>query len=301
MAPRGRRKKAGLMREDAARDAMRAYGFEEGVIKVCIKELLQLYGNTGWFLIEEFSYSVLLNKCLEKQGEQENNVAEEEEEMAEQQNEEMAQEEQNEEMAREEEEEEEKEEMAQEQNEEMAQEEEEPMALEEEEEQMAQEEEEEEEPMAQEEEEEPMALEEEEKPMAQEEEEEPMAQEEEEEQEQEQEQQVEDERDNVGSNSTSLVGCGAEAGTQTCQADASPVAAQSSNSTHRSVGGARSSGCGWLSDEEETDPGEDSENEMIQLTPEPLCEELQELLNEVHGEKKRKRPMHEMSSFNYHH
>ena len=30
------------MREDAARDAMRAYGFEEGVIKVCIKELLEV-------------------------------------------------------------------------------------------------------------------------------------------------------------------------------------------------------------------------------------------------------------------
>lgn len=55
----------------------------------------QLYGESGWILIEEFSYSVLLNKCLEKQAEQEQ-AAEEEEEMAEEQNVEMAQEEQEE-------------------------------------------------------------------------------------------------------------------------------------------------------------------------------------------------------------
>lgn len=61
---------------------------------------LQLYGEGGWFLIEEFSYSVLLNKCLEKQGEQDNHVAEQEEqeEMAEEQNLEMAQEEETEEV-----------------------------------------------------------------------------------------------------------------------------------------------------------------------------------------------------------
>ncbi|KAF8108350.1 hypothetical protein N665_0111s0060 [Sinapis alba] len=211
MAPRGRRKKAGLMREDAARDAMRAFGFEERVIKVCIKELLELYGERGWFLIEEFSYSVLLNKCLEKQGEQDNNVAEEDE-MAEEQNVEMAQGEQ---------------------------------------EQTAQEEEEE------------------------------------------QEQHVEDRRDHVDSNSTSLVGCGAETGEASVVDYASPVAAHSSDYAHHSVGGAKSSGCGWLSDEDETDPCEDSvvdDDEMIQLTPEPLCEELKELLRELGGEKKRKRP-----------
>ncbi|KAG2332416.1 hypothetical protein Bca4012_018031 [Brassica carinata] len=187
MARRGRRK-AGLMREDAARDAMRAFGFEERVIKVCIKELLQLYGESGWILIEEFSYSVLLNKCLEKQAEQEQ-AAEEEEEMAEEQNVEMAQEEQEEE-----------------------------------------------------------------------------------------EQQVENERDHVGSNSTAL--CGAETGEVVDYA-------------HHSARGAKR--CGWL-DAEETDPEGDSvvvgddDDEMIRLTPEPLCEELTELLAEVLGEKKRKRP-----------
>ncbi|KAJ0262397.1 Nucleolar histone methyltransferase-related protein [Hirschfeldia incana] len=176
MARRGRRR-AGLMREDAARDAMRAYGFEEGVIKVCIKELLE------------------------------------------------------------------------------------------------------------------------------------------------EEQHVEDVRDHVGSSSTDLVGCGAETGTQTCQTDAlsitseteimnsspstfpsgevmdyaSPVAFQSSDYAHHYAGGANS--CGWISDEEDTDPhgdsvvvGDDGDDEMIHLTPEPLCEELKDLLREVRGEeKKRKR------------
>jgi len=51
--------------------------------------------------------------------------------------------------------------------------------------------------------------------------------------------------------------------------------------------GAQSSHCGWLSSEEETDPDKDSD-EMIQLTPEPLCEELEEILREVYGQKKLK-------------
>lgn len=84
-----------------------------------------MYGGE-WFLIEEFSYSVLLNKCLEKQAEQENNVAEEEEAMAEEHNEEMAQEEQDNDVP-------EEEAVAEEQNEEMAQEEQEQTAQEEEE------------------------------------------------------------------------------------------------------------------------------------------------------------------------
>ncbi|XP_033143900.1 histone acetyltransferase KAT6B isoform X2 [Brassica rapa] len=223
MAPRRGRRKKGLMREDAARDAMRAYGFEEGVIKVCIKELLELYGGE-WFLIEEFSYSVLLNKCLEKQAELDNNVAVEEEAMAEEHNVEMAQEEQDNNVAEEEEEEE----------------------------QTAQEEEEEEE----------------------------------------QEQHVEYGRDHVGSNSASLVGCGAETAFSLGEASvidyaSPPVAFHSSDYAHHSVGGAKS--CGWLSDEE--DSVVDDDDEMIQLTLEPLCEELKELLREVRGEeKKRKRP-----------
>ncbi|XP_010461495.1 PREDICTED: uncharacterized protein LOC104742218 isoform X2 [Camelina sativa] len=64
------------------------------------------------------------------------------------------------------------------------------------------------------------------------------------------------------------------------------------NARH-SVGGAQSSHCGWLSSEEETDSDKDEgsngdDDEMIQLTPEPLCEELEELLREVYGQKKLK-------------
>ncbi|ESQ52700.1 hypothetical protein EUTSA_v10017194mg [Eutrema salsugineum] len=224
MAPRGR-KRAGLMREDAARDAMRALGFEERIITVSIKGLLEVYGEEGWFLIEGDCYQVLLDTCLEQATKLD---------------------------------EEQKEEMAKEQNEEIA---------EEEHEQTAQEEE------------------------------------------KEQEQQIEDGRDHVGSNSTSLVGCGAETGTQTCQTDclsitsetvildSSPATFQlgdaSAGYAHHSVRGSRNSQCGWLSEEEEeTDPKAASagdDDEIIQLTPEPLCEELEELLREVRGEKKRKK------------
>ena len=50
-----------------------------------------MYGEGGWFLIEECSYSVLLHKCLEKSDEQDKNLAEDGiEERAEEQNLEMA-------------------------------------------------------------------------------------------------------------------------------------------------------------------------------------------------------------------
>ncbi|CAH2058127.1 unnamed protein product [Thlaspi arvense] len=240
MAPRGRRKKAGLMREDAARDAMRGFGFEERLIKVCIKEMLEVYGEEGWCLIEEYSYQVLLDKCLEKQEELTKKPEEKQ-----------------------------KQEMALVQNEEMA---------EEQHEQTAQGEE--------------------------------------------KEQQVEDRRTHVGSNSTSLVVCGAETGAQadalsiTSKAvitDSSPAAIESGEASmdyasptviqsgdasgyyaQHSVGGSRTSQCGWLSEEEdETDTNEGSDcddGEIVHLTPEPLCEELEELLREVRGGKKRKRP-----------
>ncbi|KAF8106735.1 hypothetical protein N665_0134s0020 [Sinapis alba] len=65
MVPRGR-KKAGLTREDGARDAMSSFGFEERLIT----ERLIVYGEGGWFLIKECSYMVLLSKCREKSAEQ---------------------------------------------------------------------------------------------------------------------------------------------------------------------------------------------------------------------------------------
>ncbi|CAH2058504.1 unnamed protein product [Thlaspi arvense] len=75
---------------------------------------------------------------------------------------------------------------------------------------------------------------------------------------------------------------------------ASPTVIQSGDYAQHSVGGSRTSQCGWLSEEEGgTDPNEGSDcddGEIVQLTPEPLCEELEELLREVRGETKRKRP-----------
>lgn len=81
---------------------------------------------------------------------------------------------------------------------------------------------------------------------------------------QEQEHQAEDGRDHAGRCLTCLVGCVAETGTQ-CD-----------------------SGCGgW--------PGEDvdsvgDELRVTQETPEPPSEELEDLIKEIRGEKKRKRP-----------
>ncbi|XP_010554656.1 PREDICTED: uncharacterized protein LOC104824311 isoform X2 [Tarenaya hassleriana] len=70
MAPRGRPRKIGLTRADAARDAMKAYGFDMRLINETIKELLQVYGEEGWVLIEEASYKVLLDAIIEKIEEQ---------------------------------------------------------------------------------------------------------------------------------------------------------------------------------------------------------------------------------------
>ncbi|KAG2326332.1 hypothetical protein Bca4012_035305 [Brassica carinata] len=289
MAPRGRKKKAGMMRADAARDAMRAFGFPERLINVCIKELLEVYGEEGWFLIEECGYTVLLNKCLEKSDEQDQNVAEDRiEERAEEQNNEIveAEQEQNDEMMAEAEEEQNDETVAeaeQVQNDETVAE-----AEEEQNDEMVVVEAEQEQTPQQEEEKEQVQL-------------------------------VEDGRDHVGSNSTSLVGCVAETGTQTCQTEALsitgeteildsspageasvidyappaafPSADASGGFAQRSAGGAKSSGRGgWISDsdeDEDLDAGDD--DEMIQLTPEPLCEELEELVKEIRGEKKKKR------------
>ncbi|KAG7599633.1 WIYLD domain [Arabidopsis suecica] len=167
MAPKGRKKQIGLRREDAARDRMKDFGFEKRVINESIKQVLEVYGEDQWFLIEDANYAALLSICLEKQKEQEETAQEEQEE--------------------------------------------------------------------------------------------------------------EKEADALSITNEAVM-------------DSSPPAFQfveaSVDFAHQSVGGAQSSHCGWLSSEEETDP-EDSD-EMIQLTPEPLCEELEELLREVYGQKKMK-------------
>ncbi|OWM69970.1 hypothetical protein CDL15_Pgr025819 [Punica granatum] len=51
---------------DAALDAMGAMGFEEGVVKAAVKELLKLYTGKGWRFIEDDSYRVLIDKLLEE-------------------------------------------------------------------------------------------------------------------------------------------------------------------------------------------------------------------------------------------
>ncbi|KAG7569837.1 WIYLD domain [Arabidopsis thaliana x Arabidopsis arenosa] len=247
MAPRGRRKKPGLMREDAARDRMRVFGFHERVISESIKELLEVYGEDQWFLIEDDSYGPLLAICLEKQAEKDKQLAEvqayqlpenQDEEMAEDQNQEIAEEEQPNQLAGEEQEEEKK---------------------------------------------------------------------------QEQDMQIEygrDQADELSINSEAVM-------------DPSPAAFHlgeaSADYAQGSVGGVENLHCGWLSSEEETDPEEEKDpkeketepeeeetdpkeketepeedsdgddDEIIQLTPEPLCEELQELLREVRGQKRRKK------------
>ncbi|KAG5249124.1 WIYLD domain-containing protein [Salix suchowensis] len=60
----GRRRKR-LTRMDAAVDAMRSYGFSDGLIVSTVKGLLKVYGEEGWPFIEESSYKVLLEAILE--------------------------------------------------------------------------------------------------------------------------------------------------------------------------------------------------------------------------------------------
>lgn len=50
---------------DAAVDAMRSYGFSDGLIVSTVKELLKVYGEEGWPFIEESSYKILLEAILE--------------------------------------------------------------------------------------------------------------------------------------------------------------------------------------------------------------------------------------------
>ncbi|CAA7028951.1 unnamed protein product [Microthlaspi erraticum] len=269
MAPRGRKRKAGLRREDAARDRMRDYGFDERVISESIKGLVKLYGEDGWKLIEDGGYDALFNICLERQEEQNGLVAAE-------QNEEMALEEQEEQLVVEQiEGVAEEEHLIVEKIEEVAVEQTEGMAVEQFEEITVEQTEE--------------RAEAEQEPAQEEEPRDHVAHEE--------EQHTEDGTDHVGSNS------------ETCQTDdasitngvvldSSPPGFQSKVTPPgfalHSVEGAKNSRCGWLSSEEETDSDEDSDSdddEMIQLTPEPLCEELEELFKKVSGQKNtRKRP-----------
>ncbi|XP_019151269.1 PREDICTED: uncharacterized protein LOC109148012 isoform X2 [Ipomoea nil] len=63
MAPRGRPRKRST-RMDAALDAMRNLGFDEGVVTRTVKELLDIYGDDGWPFIEEYGYKELIDAIL---------------------------------------------------------------------------------------------------------------------------------------------------------------------------------------------------------------------------------------------
>ncbi|KAL9239302.1 hypothetical protein vseg_013638 [Gypsophila vaccaria] len=65
MAPRPRHRKVGLMRMDAAIDALKPMGYSPDFIRRKVKELLKVYGDEGWSFIEEASYSLLLEYILE--------------------------------------------------------------------------------------------------------------------------------------------------------------------------------------------------------------------------------------------
>ncbi|EOA27637.1 hypothetical protein CARUB_v10023785mg [Capsella rubella] len=279
MAPRGRRKKAGLMREDAARDRMRDLGFHERVINESIKEVLEVYGEDHWFLIEDESYGPLLSICFEKQEEINQQLAEvpanqmpenQNEEMAEDQNQEIAEEEQPEQLA-----EVQANQLPENQNEEMAEDKNQEIAGEEQPNQLVEE------------------------------------QEEEKEQDMHVVEYGKDQADELSITREAVM-------------DPSPAAFQlgeaSADYAPNSVRGFENLHCGWLSEEEETDPEEEETDpeeeetdpeemetdpkekdtdpkedsdgddyEIIQLTPEPLCEELEELLRQVRGQKRRKK------------
>nr|XP_018673913.1 PREDICTED: uncharacterized protein LOC103996873 isoform X3 [Musa acuminata subsp. malaccensis] len=67
MAPR-RQKKVGLKRIDAALDALLPYGFSKETICSTINKLLKVYDdNAAWYLIEEGSYSLVIETILEEQ------------------------------------------------------------------------------------------------------------------------------------------------------------------------------------------------------------------------------------------
>ncbi|KAK9124464.1 hypothetical protein Sjap_014066 [Stephania japonica] len=65
---RGRARKAGLTRMDAAIDALTPLGFSKKLISSTVKALLKVYDDdSGWVFIEEASYKLLIDTILEEQ------------------------------------------------------------------------------------------------------------------------------------------------------------------------------------------------------------------------------------------
>lgn len=68
MAPRGRRRRVGLKRMDAAIDALIPMGFSPDLIRQKVRNLLQVYGgDEAWPVIEEGYYKLLIESILEDQ------------------------------------------------------------------------------------------------------------------------------------------------------------------------------------------------------------------------------------------
>ncbi|KAJ0725317.1 putative [histone H3]-lysine(4) N-trimethyltransferase [Helianthus annuus] len=65
MAPK--RKKPGQTRMDAALDHICKMGFSRPLVRKTVKDLLKVYGEDGWMLIEEDAYKVLLDYILDEQ------------------------------------------------------------------------------------------------------------------------------------------------------------------------------------------------------------------------------------------
>ncbi|CAD5180233.1 uncharacterized protein LOC103990200 [Musa acuminata AAA Group] len=69
MAPR-RQKKVGMMRIDAAIDALLPYGFSKETICSTVKKLLKVYDDAAaWHIIEEDTYRLVIETILEEQEE----------------------------------------------------------------------------------------------------------------------------------------------------------------------------------------------------------------------------------------
>ncbi|XP_021770653.1 uncharacterized protein LOC110734808 isoform X2 [Chenopodium quinoa] len=65
MARRGRPRKVGLKRIDAAIDALKPMGFSPEIVRMNVDKLLKEYGEEGWPFIEEASYKLLIEYILE--------------------------------------------------------------------------------------------------------------------------------------------------------------------------------------------------------------------------------------------
>lgn len=80
MAPRGRARKVGLRRIDAAIDALTPLGFSREIVCKTVNELLKVYeGDEGWVFLEEASYKMVIETILNNQEEEEAQARREEE------------------------------------------------------------------------------------------------------------------------------------------------------------------------------------------------------------------------------